>query len=243
MKPLLRSRLAAGVAGTMVALTVVGGMAVATIPDANDVIHACYKSSNGDLRAVDSAADCKNSETHLTWNQKGPEGPQGPIGPPGPQGPEGPQGDPGPQGPEGPQGDPGPPGPSVGGETIADFDPNSGSICDFEFCTEASLDIAAGSWLILADIHLVCEDDSVDDCFDGDAVVDCQMTFDGAPLTHSSLSGPSGVIRFPLSMHRAISTLAPATIELRCRDQGGGSFPDYEGHDVSLTATRVGGVS
>ena len=113
----------------------------------------------------------------------------------------------------------------------------------FEFCTEASLDIAAGSWLILTDIHLVFEDDSVDDCFDGDAVVDCQMTFDGAPLTHSSLSGPSGVIRFPLSMHRAISTLAPATVELQCRDQGGGSFPDYEGHDVSLTATRVGGVS
>lgn len=92
-----------------------------SIPDPSGVIHACYKSS-GDLRVVQSAADCKPNETALTWSQTGPAGPAGPAGPqgnpgangaPGPAGPQGnpgPAGATGPAGPAGPQGNPGPAG-------------------------------------------------------------------------------------------------------------------------------------
>jgi uncharacterized protein YjbI with pentapeptide repeats len=72
---------------------VIGGSAVAfaVIPDANGVIHGCYRSSgalaNGSLRIIDSPAQtCNSNETALSWNQTGPQGPVGPQGPPGPAG-------------------------------------------------------------------------------------------------------------------------------------------------------------
>lgn len=87
-----------GVACAVAGLTLAGGLAWASIPDAG-VIHGCYKNVSGDLRVVDSAtSSCKNNETSLVWNQAGTPGPQGPAGPQGPQGPEGPQGPPGPAG-------------------------------------------------------------------------------------------------------------------------------------------------
>jgi hypothetical protein len=59
-----------------------GGVAYATIPDANGVIHGCYQTSKGDLREIDSSSStCKNGETALDWNQTGPQGPSGPRGP------------------------------------------------------------------------------------------------------------------------------------------------------------------
>lgn len=109
------------------ATAAVFGVAVfVSIPDSGGVIHACYSNSNGSVRLVDSAANCKNNETAITWNQTGAAGPQGAVGPQGPAGPTGPQGTPGPQGPQGatgsqgpigqtgpqgPQGQPGPAGP------------------------------------------------------------------------------------------------------------------------------------
>ncbi|MHB1244110.1 MAG: hypothetical protein ACYC1P_12050 [Gaiellaceae bacterium] len=92
----------------------------------------------GQVRIVDSPADCRASESARQWNESGPAGEAGPQGPPGPagadgaQGPPGPagadgadgqdgadgaQGPPGPQGPAGPQGPPGPAG--SGGESRA----------------------------------------------------------------------------------------------------------------------------
>ena len=53
-----------------------------------DVICACSK-KDGTLRIVQSANDCKLSETPISWNMVGPQGlpgPQGPEGPPGPPG-------------------------------------------------------------------------------------------------------------------------------------------------------------
>src|SRR6266550_1996077 len=47
-------------------------------------IQACYNDTNGGLRRVNSAADCKNHETSISWNVAGPQGPVGPQGPPGP---------------------------------------------------------------------------------------------------------------------------------------------------------------
>ncbi|MDQ5844200.1 MAG: hypothetical protein M3539_02775 [Acidobacteriota bacterium] len=52
-------------------------------------IQACYNNTNGNLRRVNTSADCKNHETSISWNTAGPPGPagvQGPVGPPGPAG-------------------------------------------------------------------------------------------------------------------------------------------------------------
>ena len=51
-----------------------------------DVINACKNDRSGIIRIVDDVADCRGSETPLSWNT---EGPQGEPGPPGPQGPPG----------------------------------------------------------------------------------------------------------------------------------------------------------
>lgn len=90
------------------AALVAGGVAFATIPSSNGVIHACYMKSGGALSVVDaSVTTCSKSQTELDWNVQGPAGPQGPQGPAGvegPAGPVGPQGLQGVQGPAGPSG-------------------------------------------------------------------------------------------------------------------------------------------
>jgi hypothetical protein len=66
------------------AAVLITGTATAMIPDADGVIHACFKKSGGSLRVVDSAlTSCASSETALDWNQSGPPGPTGPSGPAG----------------------------------------------------------------------------------------------------------------------------------------------------------------
>src|SRR6266550_5954743 len=62
-------------------------------------IQACYNKTNGDLRRVNSPADCKTHETSISWNIAGPAGPAGAPGPSGAAGPAGPQGPVGPAGP------------------------------------------------------------------------------------------------------------------------------------------------
>jgi hypothetical protein len=55
-------------ASSFVAVRVV----LATIPDANKVIHACYATATGDLRVIDSpATGCKSNETAIAWSQSG----------------------------------------------------------------------------------------------------------------------------------------------------------------------------
>jgi len=54
-----------------------------------NVIVACKNTTNGNLRVVESASQCRNSEVSLFLTIQGPQGPVGPQGPAGPQGPEG----------------------------------------------------------------------------------------------------------------------------------------------------------
>ena len=84
------------------------------------VLNACVSNTNGYLRIVASADDCRNSEYHISWNIQGIPGPEGPQGLQGDAGPQGEQGEPGPkgdigltgpQGPQGPQGETGAQGP------------------------------------------------------------------------------------------------------------------------------------
>jgi hypothetical protein len=104
----------------------------AAIPDSQGMIHGCYKTDNGKLRVIDPSSpkkdlgSCKNDESGLNWDQKGPtgaagaQGPKGPSGPQGSAGPAGLAGTPGPQGSQGPPGatgDRGPTGPSRPGTT------------------------------------------------------------------------------------------------------------------------------
>lgn len=73
---------------TVTAVLVLGIIAYASIPDANGVIHGCYKKSGGTLRVIDDAtSQCDSrAETAIQWSQTGPQGPQGPTGPQGPAG-------------------------------------------------------------------------------------------------------------------------------------------------------------
>jgi hypothetical protein len=67
----------------LVALVGVVGIAWASIPGADGVIHGCYKNSNpaqGAVIVIDSAASCPSGYTALNWNQTGPTGPPGPSG-------------------------------------------------------------------------------------------------------------------------------------------------------------------
>jgi hypothetical protein len=82
---------AAGSVGVLLALALVT-FASATIPDSNDVIHACYDSKSGDLRVIDAPSKaCAKFEVSLSWDQHGLPGPVGPAGPAGPTGLQGPQ--------------------------------------------------------------------------------------------------------------------------------------------------------
>jgi hypothetical protein len=55
------------------------GVAIASIPDANGVVHACRRIDGGRLRAVVSASRCRKGERPLKWNVRGPRGEPGPA--------------------------------------------------------------------------------------------------------------------------------------------------------------------
>jgi hypothetical protein len=76
---------ASGIAliGALTALTVGVGFAIASIPDASGVLHACYQENQGQLRLVEAASNCRPSEKATSWSQTGPPGPPGPPGTPG----------------------------------------------------------------------------------------------------------------------------------------------------------------
>jgi hypothetical protein len=65
------------------AVGIVLGVTVASIPDSNGVIHACYGKVTGNVRIVESASQCTALETPTSWNQTGQPGPAGPAGPSG----------------------------------------------------------------------------------------------------------------------------------------------------------------
>lgn len=80
----------------LVAGTAAAGVAWASIPDANGVIHGCYQytTTNGNygkLRVFDTAKSggCNSLEKPLNWNQRGVTGPTGATGSIGPTGPTG----------------------------------------------------------------------------------------------------------------------------------------------------------
>src|ERR1043166_10182266 len=72
------------VSGALVFAVLSGGGALCAkvihSPDDAGVFHGCYDQVNGQLRLVDSSADCKNSELAVWWNQTGSAGATGATG-------------------------------------------------------------------------------------------------------------------------------------------------------------------
>ena len=68
-----------------------GGIAYASIPETNGVVHGCYKTLGGALRVIDTGKKqaCVRGELALSWNQTGPKGTTGTNGPTGAKGPTG----------------------------------------------------------------------------------------------------------------------------------------------------------
>jgi hypothetical protein len=69
-------------------MTVVTGLILAmlvimVLPCSGQVINACYRSNNGQLRIVSDPTECRSSEVAISWNIMGPAGPAGPQGPAG----------------------------------------------------------------------------------------------------------------------------------------------------------------
>jgi hypothetical protein len=64
----------------VIVMLLASGVAIASIPGPDGVIHGCYKNSNGDLIVIDHAANCPGGYTSLNWNQVGPPGPSGIAG-------------------------------------------------------------------------------------------------------------------------------------------------------------------
>lgn len=91
-----RTRLRAPSPSMAVAITALivalGGTAYATIPAGDGTINGCYQKQDGQLRVVDTAADCRAREVPIAWSQRGPKGDPGPQGETGPAGPQGPPG-------------------------------------------------------------------------------------------------------------------------------------------------------
>jgi hypothetical protein len=134
-----------------------GIIAFASIPGPNGVINGCYNNTNGQLRVIDSNAQCKSNETALNFNQTGPQGPQGIQGVQGPQGPQGPEGQQGPQGPQGPQGATGPAGAS-GTSTAYSTRYNDYVLYEGTPGVVLSKNVPAGSYVINARLKAVNSD-------------------------------------------------------------------------------------
>ena len=130
------------------AAAAVGGIAYASIPDANGVIHACYN-ANGTglpggtpLKIVETA--CTNGQAEVTWGQAGPQGPQGL------------QGENGDQGDKGDPGEPGAPGISAAYTNYAE---NWEPIGDGLTRTVTSVTVPAGSYTLSAAVKAIDVDE------------------------------------------------------------------------------------
>ena len=82
-------------------LAALGGVAWASIPGPEGIIHGCYQKRGGQLRVIDTAKHgrCGRREDELNWEEVGPPGPRGGTGARGATGPKGATGPTGPQGP------------------------------------------------------------------------------------------------------------------------------------------------
>lgn len=72
----------AAAAAMSLAVLATGAVAVsASAVDDPNVVYACVKKSNGDVKIVNEAKKCSKGWVKISWNVTGPQGPAGPVGP------------------------------------------------------------------------------------------------------------------------------------------------------------------
>jgi collagen triple helix repeat protein len=251
------------IVGALVGALLGGGVAWATIPSADGVIHGCYQKSDGQLRVVDGGAACRASELALSWNQTGPQGLQGPKGDKGDTGATGPQGPPGAQGPQGekgetgstgpqgvtgdtgPQGPPGPQGPSGAGGSAAIYtlDPPNVDVLPIGVGgspgTIAGLNLPAGTYLVttrttfLNNANFFAQDNSRE--------VRCNYGWTGGlgnPTMDSDVPGGGSET---LTAPRVLELSAAGAVSFRCAAvTGPANDSNVHATNIEITAIPVG---
>jgi hypothetical protein len=192
------------------AAAVAAGIARSTtadpIPDANGVIHACYKRPIGEVKIVYSAANCGPGQEPIQWSQSGPQGVKG---------------DPGPQGPQGPQGPPGAAGGSL--QTfVSDNVPNGSIELPFGVSTGIFVTLGEpGTYWVFAKGKLFAMTGSPN----GDAFVHCDLQLDfvdvdntGTELLESGHPGNED----PVTLAGVVEATQPGQrLKLLCFKEGG----------------------
>ena len=207
------------VAGAVVAFAALAGtgIAYASIPGPDAVIHGCYNTTNGILRVVDSAKiTCAKGEKQIQWSQTGA---QGPAGPPGVDGTDGKDGTTGAVGATGPAG-----GLSDVYVTRDDVGPQ---LNNFAWTTVLSLPLPVGTYTLHAKLTV----------FNGDPAaelpetVDCALsTGDAAKYVELATNGVS------IALQDAVALPFGGNVKLDCRSVNALAA------DASLMGVKVGAI-
>jgi hypothetical protein len=218
-------------------LATAGGIAYATIPGGDGVIHGCYTNRGGVLTVIDPSAgqQCSALQTPISWNQTGPTGPQGPTGPTGPQGPTGPAGPTGPQGPQGDPGPQGPPGVSEGAFLSSGF---FQVVHLGQYYTDvAQIPLGAGKWLVSVSVSLLNLDTS------GPEIVRCNLGADTSNLDQERGETRLGAFTTSgdterITISEAVDSSYPAHATLGC-GANDSATPNVIAFHVQFTAIRL----
>lgn len=206
-----------GVLAIVGALLLAGGVAYATIPDGNGVIHGCYNTNPargplGALRVVDTGQGqtCGTGESTLAWSQTGPRGATGPQGPQGQQGP-------------------------VGPSDVWSADGYGSNKGIYLQETLTTLTVPAGKYIVEGEAAMTDSNSGTGTsflCY----LMDASNTYGQAIGSTSNSDAYDDKTEVPI---QAVVTLASQdTLSLQCR----GSDPFAEAHDWKLEATAVGAV-
>lgn len=141
-------------AATAVIFVAAAGVAYATGASltSSGSVQACANETNGNLRAVSDASQCRRHEESLSWSVVGPQGAVGPTGAQGPVGPTGPRG------------------PSEAWETYR---------FESTVAVDGSTDEIARIPALPAGKYVVTGKVNVDNALGGSGAVDCSIVFGG----------------------------------------------------------------
>jgi hypothetical protein len=218
--------------------TIATGVALATIPGANGVIHSCYNAnpnSAGALRVIntESGNACDRNETALDFNQVGPQGPQGLKGEQGETGARGETGANGEQGPAGPKGDKGDAGTSMAysatGPTV--------SLAKVATIVVLAKIVPPGNYAVNAKLTL----DNIDD--DDYTFVGCRLRAAGVTVDDSGtfkLEEYLDVNSESIALQAALPNFGGGTLDIQCHNAGASDRVDAE--RPVIAAIKLGAI-
>ena len=212
----MRSKRFLVIAATIgILLMAIVAVTFATIPASNGVISACYNTSSGSLRVIDTDVAtgtrgrtvplCKSNESLLTWSQTGPQGPIGLAGPQGIQGPPGPIGPAGPIGPIGPAG-------AAGGHAYFNFALFVGGL-ENDGKDIVSLNLPAGLFVVSASVSLF-------NAVDSDQNATCNLSTGDKNQAFLAGLPSTAANRLSMSLLDIAILNSPGTVTLHCQGFG-----------------------